>query len=53
MEITLEQAISLLKSGGQLGNRHSYIRYDPDFDDVEWGKPFAGLKCATSPRSKK
>ena len=37
MKITLEQAIYLLKSGGQLGNRDNDIQYDPD--DVEWGKP--------------
>jgi hypothetical protein len=74
MKITLEQAISLLKSGGQLGNLvisdlatssvkamdalllaengiavpdgnivydDSDIQYDPDFDEMEWGKPFS------------
>lgn len=74
MKITLKQAISLLKSGNQLGNRvisdlatskvkamdalllaehgiaapdskivydDSDIQYDPDFDEMEWGKPFS------------
>ena len=72
--ITVAEAIVLLRSGAQLGNRvisdltsskvkamdalllaehgivvpdgnivydDSDIQYDPDFDEVEWGKPFS------------
>jgi hypothetical protein len=84
MKITLKQALSLLKSGNQLGNRvisdlatskvkamdaillaehgiavpdsnivydDSDIQYDPDFDEMEWGKPFPFRKRGSNWRS--